>query len=64
MAFAIYSTRKEKVIVINATSTNGQDVNEAPSQETQSNKKTLIAKIRRIRMLYEFERTIARDIIL
>jgi len=63
MAFAIYLTRKEKIIVINATSTNGQSVDKALSQETQSNKRTLIAKIRKIRMLYEFEKTIAKDII-
>ena len=64
MAFAIYSIRREKMIVANATSTSEQDVDEALSQEIQSNKKTLIAKIKRIRMLYKFERTIAKNMIL
>jgi len=64
MTFAIYSTRREKMVVIDATSTNEQGVNEALSQRTHSNKRTLIAKIKKIRMLYKFEKTIAKDMIL
>ena len=63
MAFAIYLIRKEKIIVVDATSTSKQDVNEASSQETQLDKRTLIAKIKKIRMFYEFEKTIARSMI-
>ena len=64
MAFATYSTRREKKVVIDATLTNRQSVYEALSQRIQSNKKTIITKIKRIRMLYEFEKTIAKSIIL
>jgi len=64
MAFAIYLIRKEKMIVIDATLASEQGVDEAFWQEIQSNKKTLIAKMKKIKMLYEFEKTIARDMIL
>jgi len=63
MAFATYLTRRGKEIVIDATSTSEQDVCEAPSQRIQSSKETIITKIKRIRMLYEFEKTIAKNMI-
>ena len=63
MTFATHSIRREKEIVVDATSTNEQDACEALSQRIQSSKKTIITKIRKIRMLYEFERTIAKGMI-
>jgi len=63
MAFATHSTRREKKIVIDATLTSEQGAYEALSQRIQLSKKTIITKIRRIRMLYEFEKTIAKSMI-
>ena len=63
MTFATHSTRREKKVVIDATPTNEQDVYEALSQRIQSSKKTIITKIKKIRMLYEFEKTIAKSMI-
>jgi len=63
MAFAIYSTRRGKVVSAGATPAGGQGADEAPSQGTQPDKGTLTAEMRRIRMLYGFEGTIARGMI-
>ncbi len=63
MTFATYLTRREKKIVINATLASKQSVYEASSQRIQSSKKIITTKIRKIRMLYEFEETIAKNII-
>jgi len=64
MTFATHLTRREKKIVIDATSTSGQGACEALSQKIQLSKKTIITKTRKIRILYKFEKTIAKNIIL
>ncbi len=64
MAFATHSIHREKKIVIDATLTSRQGPCEALSQRIQLSKKTIITKIRRIRIFYEFEKKIAKSIIL